>query len=114
MWTAAETFFRARVLEVARHKAVVANVLGADETKSVFQRFPFELIAAGQPMLGITERAFLVVTINWCVGFLLWASVDGEVGRLRGWLVSELRSSGRHWIVLGNISKDGMSSSTSV
>jgi len=68
---ATEAFFRTRVGEVARHKAVIANVLRADEIKSVFQRLLLKLIATGQPMSGITERTFLVVTINWCVGFLL-------------------------------------------
>ena len=63
-----EAFFRTRVGEVARHKAVIANVFGADKVKSVFQRPLFKLIAMGQSMLGITERAFLVITVNWCVG----------------------------------------------
>ena len=62
---ATEAFFRTRVGEVARHKAVIANVLGADEIKSIFQGFLLELVALGQPMSGITKRAFLVVAINW-------------------------------------------------
>ena len=111
---ATEAFFRTRVGEVARHKAVIANVLGADEIKSIFQGLLLEVVALGQPMSGITERAFLVVTINWCMGFLLGDCVDSEVGRLRGWLVSELQSSGRYWVVPGNISKDGMGGSTSL
>ena len=111
---ATEAFFRTRVGEVARHKAVIANVLGADEIKSIFQGLLLELVALGQPMSGITKRAFLVVTINWCVGFLLGDRVDSEVGRLRGWLVSELRSSGSYWVVPGNISKDGMCGNTSL
>ena len=109
---ATEAFFRTRVREVARHKAVITNVLGADEIKPVFQRLLLELIAMGQPMPGITERAFLAVPINRCMGFLLWGRVDGEVGRLRGWLVPELRSSRRYWVVLCNISKDGVCGST--
>lgn len=65
----AETFFWTRVREVARHKAVIANVLGAEEIKSVSQRL-LKLVTMGQPMLGITERTFLVA-INWCMAFLL-------------------------------------------
>lgn len=66
----AETFFWTRVQEVARHKAVIANVLGADEIKSVSQRLLLKLVTMGQPMLGITERTFLVA-VNWCMAFLL-------------------------------------------
>lgn len=40
-------------------------------------------------MLGIIERVFLVVIINWCMGFLLGDCVDGEVGCFRGWFVFE-------------------------
>ena len=47
---ATEAFFRTGVSEVARHKAVIANVLGANEIKPVSQRLPLKLIATGQPM----------------------------------------------------------------
>ena len=98
---ATEASFQARVGEVVRHKAVFANVLGAKEIKSVFQRLLLKLITMGQP-------------INWCVISLLQGRADGEVGRPRGWLVSELRSSGGYWIVLCNVSKDGVCGSTSL
>ena len=68
---ASEAFFWTRVGEVARHKVVIVNVLGADEIKSAFQRFLLKLISMGQPMSAITKRTFLVLTINLCVGFLL-------------------------------------------
>ena len=68
---ATEAFFRTSVGEVARHKAVIANVLGADQINSIFQGLLLELLALGQPMSGITQRAFLVVTISWWEGFLL-------------------------------------------
>ena len=44
---ATEAFFRTRVGEVARHKAVVANVLAADEIKSIFQGLLLEVVALG-------------------------------------------------------------------
>ena len=111
---ATEAFFRTRGGEVARHKAVITDVLRADKISSIFQGLLLELVALGQPMSGITEGAFLVFTINWCAGFLLGDRVNGEVGRLRGWFVSEFQSSGRYWVVPGNISKDGMCGNTSL
>ena len=68
---ATEAFFQTRAGEVARHKAVIANVLGADQINSIFQGLLLELLALRQPMSGITQRAFLVVTISWREGFLL-------------------------------------------
>ena len=74
---ATEAFFPTRVGEVARQKAVIANVAGADEIKS-FKDFFLNSLHWDSQCRALQRGHFWLLPL---------AGVDGKVGRLRGSLV---------------------------